>query len=64
LKGLDDRKRTRDARDSYSQVVHVTNPILSFYDDDLPQEQVRDNEPLVIAANLAGFDVYRVFIDQ
>ena len=62
--GLEDRKKTRDTRDSCSQVAQVTNLVLSFSDADLPQEQVRDNESLVIAANLAGFEVHRIFIDQ
>jgi hypothetical protein len=64
LKGLDDKKRTRDARDSCSQVTSTVNPILSFLDADLPENRIRDNEPLVIAANLNGFEVCRILIDQ
>jgi hypothetical protein len=45
-------------------VAQVTNPILSFSDADLLQEQVRDNEQLLIPANLAGFEVHRIFVDQ
>jgi hypothetical protein len=63
-RGFEDRKRTRDARDSCSLVAQVKNPILSFSDTDLPQEHVRDNEPLVIAASMAGFEVHRIFVDQ
>jgi hypothetical protein len=37
---------------------------LSFSDADFPEERVRDNEPLVIAANLNGFEVHRIFFDQ
>jgi hypothetical protein len=59
LKGLEDRKRTRDARDSCSQVVQVTNQILYFLDANLPEEQVRDNKPLMVAANLGGYEVHR-----
>jgi hypothetical protein len=35
-KGVEDRKRTRDTRDSCSQVTQVKNPVLSFSDVDLP----------------------------
>ena len=64
MKGLDDKKRTRDARESCSQVASIANLVLSFSYADLPEERVRDNEPLVIAANLNGFEVHRIFIDQ
>jgi hypothetical protein len=37
---------------------------LSFSDADLPQEQVRNNEPLLIDTNMAGFEVHRIFVDQ
>jgi hypothetical protein len=61
-KGLEDRKW--DARDSFSQVVQVTNLVLSFSYADLQKEQVRDNEPLVVAVKLGGDEVHRIFIDQ
>jgi hypothetical protein len=64
IKGLDDKKRSQDARDLCSQVAQVTNPILLFSDVDLPEERVRENEPLVAAANLEGYEVHRIFIDQ
>jgi hypothetical protein len=35
-KGLEDKKRTRDTRDSCSQITQVKNPVLSFSDVDLP----------------------------
>ena len=38
--------------------------MLSFSDADFPEERIWDNEPLVIAANLNGFEVHRIFIDQ
>jgi hypothetical protein len=42
----------------------ITNPVLSISDSDLPDEQVRDNEPLVVATNLGSFEVHRIFIDK
>jgi hypothetical protein len=64
LKVLDDKKRTREARDSCSQVTSIAYPILSFSDANLPEECIWDSEPLVIATNLSGFEVHRIFIDQ
>jgi hypothetical protein len=38
--------------------------VLSFSDADFSEEPIRDNEPLVVAANLNDFEVHRIFIDQ
>ena len=38
--------------------------MLSFSDADFPEERIWDNEPLVIATNLNGFEVHRIFIYQ
>lgn len=42
----------------------MNNPVLSFSGADFSEERVGDNETLVITANLGGYEVHRIFIDQ